>query len=184
MTLEFALALVALLLAPGPTNTLLALAGAERGWVPALRLLPAAFLAYAASVLPLALAGEAVMPAGTLLRDVVTLMAALWVAALAVRLWRIPRQSSQLMAVSGRNLFITTLVNPKGLIIGLVLLPAQASLAPSLALFALVLAAASAIWIGLGAQLARQARMPLLRRVSATWLGLVAMWLGSAAFSV
>ena len=183
MTLEFALALAALLLAPGPTNTLLALAGAERGWAATARLLPVVGLAYAASVLPLALAGEVVIPEGTALRNVVTLMAALWVAALAVRLWRLPRQGMAAAAVSGRTLFITTLVNPKGHIIGLVLLPGQASLAASLALFTLVLAAASAFWMALGTQMARQARMPLLRRVSATWLGLVALWLGSAALS-
>ena len=182
MTVEFALALAALLLAPGPTNTLLALAGAEGGWARAARLLPVAGLAYATSVVPLALAGEWVMPAGTTLRDVVTLMAALWVAALAIRLWRIPGRATA-AAVSARTLFITTLVNPKGLIIGLVLLPGQASLIQGLVLFTLLLTVASAFWMALGAQLAGEAHMPLLRRLSATWLGVVALWLGSAALS-
>lgn len=183
MTLDFALALTALLLTPGPTNTLMALAAAERGWRSAARLLPAVVLAYATSVLPLALGGEVVLPAGTMLRHAVTLMAAFWVAALAVQLWRVPRKATPVAAVSARDLFITTLVNPKGLIIGLVLLPGQASLVQGLALFAVVLTAASAFWIALGTQLARKARMPLLRRLSATWLGLVALWLGSAALS-
>ena len=50
------LALLALLLTPGPTNTLMALAGAERGLGGAARLIPAEIAAYLAVTLPLALA--------------------------------------------------------------------------------------------------------------------------------
>ena len=55
---EFAIALFVLLLTPGPTNTLIALAGAERGWLGALRLTPVEAAAYALVTLPLAIAGE------------------------------------------------------------------------------------------------------------------------------
>ncbi len=43
---ELVLALLVLLLTPGPTNTLMALAGAERGWTRALRLIPAELAGY------------------------------------------------------------------------------------------------------------------------------------------
>ena len=57
-TLAFCLSLLALLFAPGPTNALLALSGAEAGAARTLRLLPVVVLAYAITVLPLSVLGE------------------------------------------------------------------------------------------------------------------------------
>ena len=53
-TLQFCVSLIVLLFAPGPTNALLALGGAEAGAWRTLRLLPLVVAAYATVVLPLA----------------------------------------------------------------------------------------------------------------------------------
>ena len=82
------------------------------------------------------------------------------------------------------KLFITTLCNPKGLIIGLVLLPSQAHLGWAAASFLAILLAVSAFWAGIGSLAGGgMALKPVFRRVSAGWLGLLALWLASAGFT-
>jgi len=184
-TLAFCLSLLALLFAPGPTNALLALSGAEMGAGRTLRLLPVVFAAYALTVVPLAALGDDLLRQQHVLRAAVTFAAALWVAWMAIALWRKPRHAAAPHRGSAARLFITTLLNPKAFIIGLVLIPGQAVRGTSLALFFAILAAAAVAWALLGAMLHghRTAVLPLLRRVCAGWLGLLALALGTAAFS-
>jgi threonine/homoserine/homoserine lactone efflux protein len=186
-TFEFCLALAALLLTPGPTNTLMALAGAERGWRGALRLAPLEVAAYGLVTIPLALLGERLFAAHGPARFTITLLAAAWVAALAVRLWQLP-MGQRAMAEGGQGawkLFTTTLCNPKGLVIGLVLLPSQQSLATALAAFLVILLVVSAVWAGIGSAVAASgvAERPGVRRIFACWLGTLSVWLASVAFS-
>jgi threonine/homoserine/homoserine lactone efflux protein len=182
---EFTLALLALLLTPGPTNTLLALAGAERGWRGALRLVPFEAAAYGLVTLPLAIAGKSLLADAGTLRLTVTLIAAAWVAYLAVKLWRLPTGEAMGPEQKGAlKLFTTTLCNPKGLIIGLVLLPSQPSLPFAAATFLATLLAVSAVWAGLGSLAGGGlTMMPLLRRVCAGWLGFLAIWLATAGLA-
>lgn len=174
-------ALSALLLTPGPTNTLLALAGAERGWHAALRLVPLEIAAYLAVVLPLAVAGvalEAHLPA---LRPLLAGVAGVWVMVLAARMWHLPTAGSA-PSVSGGRVFLTTLLNPKGLVIGLVLLPG-----PQLGLRVLALAVliglVAAFWAALGALLTGGTSGPaprgaaIFRRLAAVWLGVLSLGL-------
>jgi threonine/homoserine/homoserine lactone efflux protein len=186
-TLAFSLSLLALLLAPGPTNALLALSGAEAGAARTLRRVPVVIAAYALTVLPLAQLGEGLLRQPHALRAGVTLAAALWVAWLAFALWRQPGHRA---AAAGPGpalrLFVTTLLNPKAFIIGLVLIPAEPSRGAALALFFAVLAAAALAWAMLGAALHDRRGawgLPLLRRLCAGWLGLLALMLGTAALS-
>lgn len=186
-SLEFCLALAALLLTPGPTNTLMALAGAERGWPGALRLAPVEVAAYGLVTVPLALLGESLFAAHGPARFAVTILAAAWVAYLAVRLWRLPLGASA-MAEGGQGawkIFTTTLSNPKGLVIGLVLLPSQPSMATALAAFLAILLAVSAVWAGIGSTIAASgvAQKPVVRRAFSCWLGTLALWLAGVAFS-
>jgi threonine/homoserine/homoserine lactone efflux protein len=178
---EFAIALFVLLLTPGPTNTLIALAGAERGWTGALRLMPYEVAAYGLVTLPLAIAGSSLPADQTSLRHALTLIAALWVAYLAVRLWHLPSGGARGPEQSGGlRLFATTLCNPKGLVIGLVLLPSQAHLGWAAAGFLAILIAVSAFWAGLGSMVGGGAGMtPVFRRFSAGWLGFLALWLAA-----
>jgi threonine/homoserine/homoserine lactone efflux protein len=181
---EFTIALVVLLLTPGPTNTLIALAGAERGWLGALRLTPVEVAAYALVTLPLAIAGSSLPAEGGALRFAVTLIAAMWVAYLAVRLWRLPGDAMGPEQNGALKLFTTTLCNPKGLIIGLVLLPSQAHPGWAALGFLAILLAVSAFWAGVGSLAGgRTALKPVFRRASAGWLGLLALWLASAGFT-
>lgn len=186
-TLAYCLALAALLLTPGPTNTLMALAGAERGFWRALRLAPLEVAAYGLVTIPLAVLGETLFAAHGPARFALTLAAAAWVAFLAVRLWRLPKDEGA-MAEGGPGawrLFATTLGNPKGLVIGLVLLPSQPNLAAAAAVFFAMLLAVSAVWAGIGRTIAASgmAHGPAVRRACACWLGTLSIWLAGVAFS-
>lgn len=179
------LAVLALLAAPGPTNVLLAAGGAERGWRGALGLVPVALAGYLATVTPLTLAGAALLDAAPGLRSALGLVAAAWVAWLAVGLWRLPPAGEGGAAVTWRRVLVTTLLNPKALVLGLVLLPADAVARAlgNLALLALSIAITGAGWVALGV-LARGAAPvgppglpPSWRRATALLLGGLSAWL-------
>lgn len=179
-----AFALAALLLTPGPTNTLMALAGAERAPLRMPPLILAEIAAYLAVTVPLALAGAVVLAAVPVVKPVLTGVAAIWVACLAYRLWRLPEVTPDSPAVSVRRVFVTTLVNPKALVVGLALLPSSHPLGPRVALFVLLIALVALLWAAIGAWLAsgtRADRQPVLRRLAAGWLGLLAVGLAASA---
>jgi len=180
----FLLALLALLLSPGPTNTLIALGGATRGFRRALPLIGAELAGYLAAVVPLALVGRPWLEAHPRLALAVRGAAALWILYLAVRLWRQPVAGGAGL-VTFRRVFVTTLLNPKALVIGLALLPATtpAGLLPWLVIFAASVAAVAAVWIAAGALLGRASAgglPPLVRRVAAGYLGVVAAGLAAS----
>ena len=182
---EFTLALSVLLLTPGPTNTLMALAGAERGWLGALRLWPIEAAAYALVTIPLAIGGTGIADEHGEMRLALSLLAAAWVSYLAVKMWRLPDRKVMGPEQNGAlKLFVTTLGNPKGLIIGLVLLPSQAQLSMAVAVFMAVLLAVSAIWAGLGSLAGGGLTVsPAIRKGCAVWLGLLAVWLATSGFT-
>ncbi|MGB8814760.1 MAG: hypothetical protein WCC57_16395 [Paracoccaceae bacterium] len=187
---ELALALGALLISPGPTNTLLALSGAERGLRATLTLLPLVLLAYLAMVLPLLFLGAKTLTALPALRPVVAIAAAIWVAKLAVTLWHLPSVQSHRSSVTARSLITTTLLNPKALIIGLVLLPAPAAIPARLLVFAALLLIASGIWAAIGAGVSQASPTrpaaslpPILRRVAAVWLAILSLGLAAGGLS-
>ena len=174
-TVELSLAILALLLTPGPTNTLMLLAGAERGLTGAARLIPAELAGYLLTVTPLALAGQSVLAAHPDLRLIMALVAAVWVTLLAVRLWQRPSGAAP-APVGARALFMTTALNPKALIFGLVLLPSPDRLAENLALFAGLVCGVALVWAGLGAGLRKRTlhqprALGLLRRLASVCLG-------------
>ena len=185
-TFDFALAVCALLLTPGPTNTLLAWSGATEGFVRTLRLLPAELSAYLAVVVPLSTGGAEAIASWPLLAQAVKLGAAGWVMYLAVRLWTRPSVAMRQSDVTARHVFVTTLLNPKALIFGLVLLPWVASigLATHLGLFALLVLAAALLWAAGGAfavrrRAERRQAGPWLRRAAASWLAVLSLGLAA-----
>lgn len=187
---ELSLAIAALLITPGPTNTLLAIAGAERGALRALRLIPAELMGYLTTVIPLTLVGAGLLAAAPGVRPVITVVAAAWVMWLALSLLR---QSKVVRAdgpvVTARRVFVTTLLNPKALIFGLVLLPADTGVWWNIANFAGQVALVATLWAVLGMVLARagQGGQPGLpdwfRRVAAGWLVIVSVGLLLRAFA-
>jgi threonine/homoserine/homoserine lactone efflux protein len=182
--LETALAILLLLVTPGPTNTLLALAGAERGWLRALRLIPSELLGYLSVTLPLALVGARLLEAAPTARTLVTAAAGAWVLWLALSMWRLPDAQSAGLTVTARRVMVTTMLNPKGLVFGLVLLPATevAKLLGNFALFVTLIVAVAASWALLGSVLHKPATassgLPgAWRRAASLWLGALGVYL-------
>lgn len=181
--LAFVLACLALLVTPGPTNTLIALRAAQAGVGAALRLVPAELAGYALAVLPLALFGQAVLADVPALAAGLKIVAALWVALLAVRLWRPVAQGAAAGAVTARQVFLTTLLNPKALVFGLVLFPGTAEGLPVLlGLFGLCIVAVASLW-ALAAQVLARGRPVLVRRAASAVLMLFAALLAQAGLA-
>jgi threonine/homoserine/homoserine lactone efflux protein len=75
--------------------------------------------------------------------------------------------------VTALQVGVTTLLNPKALVFGLVLIPAGPDLVAGLWLFAGLVIVVSLAWLWLGAQLAGRFQ-PLVNRGGAVWLGVLA----------
>jgi threonine/homoserine/homoserine lactone efflux protein len=123
---SFTVALLALLLVPGPTNTLLALSGATVGLYRSLHLLVYELIGYESAI---AFIRMTIVPVIARLHGqtrFIRAVAAVYLVGLAVVLWR--RQLDHATrVVRAHQIFITTLLNPKALIIGLVLIPVSPS---------------------------------------------------------
>lgn len=181
---ELALAVFVLLATPGPTNSLLLIAGAERGWPGAVRLIPAELAGYLATTVPLALVGVPLLDALPAARAAVTLAAAAWILWLAVAMWRAPAAGGGHPTVTARRVAVTTLLNPKALIFGLVLLPAAGwgRLGLNFGLFVGQVVGVAMLWALLGAVLrgrggARAGLHRGWRRAASLWLGALAVYL-------
>lgn len=151
--LTFALAALILLVAPGPTNALLWIGGAERGVRRGLLLVLAATAGYGVAVSLIALLLQPVLRAVPWLGSALALAVAVYIAVLAVHLWRQggaePRDA---VLVSPAKVLVVTLLNPKAFVLALSIVPLQS---PQLhwyllALGGIILLAASA-WLLLGA---------------------------------
>lgn len=186
-TSAFLFAIWGILLTPGPTNTLLALSGASVGFRRSVPLMPLELAAYLLVAVPLAWVGSEAMAARPLLGVAVRLCAAAWVMFLAVKLWRTPKPGAPAQRVTRRRVFVTTLLNPKALVFGLVLLPPGTSpqFLSRLGLFCLSVVCVASLWARGGAMLNRRrpgVEPPLpFRRVVACWLGVLALGLVRSA---
>lgn len=189
----FLLACLVLLAAPGPTNVLLAMAGAGQGGKAAARLIPVAVSGYLISVLLIGLLlGPRLQQApgaGLWLKG----LCALYLVWLAVKLWRQGSASLILQGpVRARAVFTTTLLNPKALILALVIVPhlKTGHLVPALPYLlglAALIATSGLAWTGLGAALNAGGDGPLsgglVRRGGATALMLFALALGGSVWA-
>ena len=188
MTLPaFLSAILALLLAPGPTNALMALGAAAGGWQRALRLTAAALLGYVSTVLPLAVLGTQLHQHWPTAATTLTVLSSIWVMFLAVRLWTAPSRNGGSGEVTTTKVYLTTVMNPKALSVGLVLLPAPDSPAfpLKLGLFLAIVVVAGLVWNGAGA-LARMgsdgtARLRTIQRAASVWLAIVSVTLIAGA---
>lgn len=181
--IELSLSLLALLATPGPTNTLLALAGAQGVRRP--MVLPLVELvAYMSTVVPLAIWGHRWLEAAPQLRLALTVAAGIWVAVLALRLWHQSTRplASRAPTVTPLQVGITTLLNPKALVFGLVLIPQAGDLGTGLAVFAGLVILVSLGWLRLGAMISGRLA-PMVNRGGAVWLGLLAAALFSRALT-
>src|SRR5574343_431988 len=180
---ELALAILLLLLTPGPTNTLMMLSAAERGMSASLRLIPVELAAYLSTVVPLALFSHAAAAQMAALRPAVAILAGLWVLSLAVRLWNPPKRGAGETSVTPARLFVTTLLNPKALIFGLVLLPSAAPV-QGFAVFSALVVVVALVWAGIGYRLPDVAAngLTLMRRGAACWHAVLSIGLLAKGF--
>ena len=166
------LGVAGVLLTPGPTNTLLLVGGATRGFRAALPLLVAESCAYVISISALAVVIGPIAAASPAINWTLRIAAGLYLAYLAQRLWRAfpieggPVQDATPQTVRLRHVFTTTLVNPKGVIFAIGFAPHVDSLVAFLAGFVAVCMTTASGWIFLGAVLGRNAA----QRSSARWV--------------
>lgn len=181
ISLAFVSGVLALLLAPGPTNTLMGLAGAHGGLSRVVRLIPAELAGYATAILPLSFLGAALLQAIPGFGLVLKGAAAIWIAVLAIKLWRSLSTGGKGKEISARRVFITTCLNPKALVFSLVLLPSPQTegFVPHLALFAVMVIGVALVWGGLGlmtqVSAAGTKRLMILQRVASAWLMFVSV---------
>lgn len=153
----FILISLALLLTPGPTNTLLLVGGATNGLKRSLWLAPAELLGYLAAIPILALTVGPFVQQSPVGQALLRLVLALYLGFLAVRLWRTPQSGKSEYMVTPQRVFIVTLLNPKALVFAFVVLPPLAgqwrAMLPHLAALSLMIVIASLCWISFGAAL-------------------------------
>ncbi|CUX71133.1 MULTISPECIES: LysE family translocator [Agrobacterium] len=177
-----------LLLSPGPTNTLMGLASARNNFWVVARLLPAELLGYLTMIVPLTwLGGEMISrwpETGLMLKAA----AAIWVMYLAIKLWVAATKDVADCSVTARRIFVTTALNPKALVFGLVLLPQPIApdFLPKLVIFVVLASIATMIW-GLIGRLTRvgarnHRHMMVLQRAASVWLAIVSCTVGASLF--
>ncbi|MBB2701176.1 UNVERIFIED_ORG: threonine/homoserine/homoserine lactone efflux protein [Rhizobium esperanzae] len=164
--LPFAAGVFTLLILPGPTNAILAMASQGLTAGRAIALLATVLCAYLAIVLPASSLASSFLRDHPLVAQGVKLVSATWVLYLALRLWGIG-SSGVIETVGLRQLALTTLLNPKAIIIGLTMVPStkEISTTASIAILTVVVLAVSSIWLTIGRViLGREKQMPPFAR--------------------
>lgn len=174
--LLFLAACATLLFVPGPTNALLLAAGAARGWRGSLELGLVVLAAYAVSITVSRLMLEPLLTAYPLLARAARGLLGVYVLWLAGKMWSAALRNPHGVEVPAWQVFVATLLNPKGFVLAFVILPAgEAARGSHYAAVAAVVLAASLCWGLSGALLARATRAHgtrLVPRLSALALGL------------
>jgi len=187
--LPFVVATFSLLAVPGPTNALLATSGASTGISRSIHLLAAALAGYLTSVAALRLGLGPLMMSVPLAAWILRAAVIIYLVHIASLLWRY-RSSSESRdpaPVSFKSVLVTTLLNPKGLVLALVLLPQHPNgsfeLLPWIATMAVLIVAIGLAWIAMGATLERAlreaGRPDLMYRLSAAVLVVMATAMGA-----
>lgn len=180
----FVFAVLALLGTPGPTNTLMAASGAQRGLAASLPLLTGELGGYFIGItiwIELVGAAGASQPLVPVLAKFIAAAFLLWS---AWKLWRnAGRSDLQQRGITLQRVFLTTLINPKGLVFAFAIFPAVGFVErlPYLALFAVLVIATAIGWMILGAIAARSSAGLLsssrVERITAVALAIFAILL-------
>ena len=181
----FIIAVLSLLAAPGPTNVLLATAGAVAGVRASLRLLGAALAGYVVAVALLRLLLGPVIEAAPVVGIGLKVAVALYLLWIALALWQRSASLTGDGAVTMRAVFITTLLNPKSLVFAFGIIPVvHANLWAFFVAFAVAIPVAGLGWVLIGRAIGAasgQRHSGVVRKVaSVTLLGFAAMLVGSA----
>jgi threonine/homoserine/homoserine lactone efflux protein len=180
--LLFALTVLTLLGTPGPTNTLLATAGAASGWRGTIGLILAENLGYLLAILAIGILLGPVIAAVPAIGIGLRIAVGLYLALVAWRLWQVgAAQVAQSAAlVTPGQIFLTTLFNPKAIVFAVAVVPFDADhVMAYLAAFSGLCAMVALGWIGigrtLGAAAGRSGHARLIPRVGAAGIGTFAV---------
>jgi threonine/homoserine/homoserine lactone efflux protein len=156
----FVPAVIATLAAPGPTNALLFTSAGVAGFARSLRLVPATILGYLVTIGMMQTIGGPLITAVPSFGLTLRIVLVLYLLLLAWRLWHADSAAGRANAtvVTFGHVFLTTLLNPKGLVFAFAIFPPADRLAASLpyaGVFAVLATIVSTGWIGFGAAVRR-----------------------------
>ena len=120
---KFALATLALLAAPGPTNTLLATSAASAGDLRSLRLVAATALGYVIATLAVALIVSPISSASRVLDIGMRLACGRYLMFAAWRTWREGDAANDGRPLQFHGVLLATSLSPKGIILATLLVP-------------------------------------------------------------
>jgi threonine/homoserine/homoserine lactone efflux protein len=198
--LAFAVASLALLSAPGPTNTLLASAGATLGWR-AWRLIFVEAAGYTIAICAMVLL---LGPALATMPDFVIalkLAVAAWLMWTSVSMWRKGSKALRIeenkelwlstnrrdRLVRKRIVFVSTLLNPKCLVFAFGLMPSAdtgvRNVLSYMAGLALIIMFAGSVWISVGSLIGRAGGTPYVARTASVILACFSVALIGSTFA-
>ena len=183
----FALAIIALLGVPGPTNTLLATAGATAGLRSSIRLVPVETLGYLVAISLYELVLGPLVLGSPILFTILRLVVSSYLLWVTYELWSGSgiKFVADAPLVTRRKLFVATVLNPKGSVLALAIIPfdGRATFLYLLAFTGLA-ATLAAGWIGIGATIGTTAtasrQRHLVPRAGALVLGIFALLFASS----
>ncbi|WP_158047449.1 LysE family translocator [Skermanella pratensis] len=190
--IAFVLAVIGLLATPGPTNTLLAASGATVGFRRSLPLILAEAAGYLCSILVLAAVLGPATQSWPLFDTALRVLCGTYLAYLAWRHWNAVLDGVEVQPVPFARVYVTTLLNPKALVLAFTVVPhlasgAFAAAVPYLTGLVGLIVLLAGCWITIGACLTAGAAGPSRRRwvqrVSAGVLGLFAVIISGSAFA-
>lgn len=119
---------VSILFTPGPTNTLLASSGIQLGFKKSILLIPAEAFGYLISISFWGILIDRISIYAPALPPLLKLCSAIYIFYLALKLWRSSFEDSsfKMTSISKRELFLATLLNPKGILFATAIFPAKA----------------------------------------------------------
>ena len=155
ITSSFIATAILILLTPGPTNTVLAACGATMGFRRAAILPVAEAIGYVIAI-SFFVAFAELMRNNHVALAIVRLAAAAWLIYSAYRLWRAPFDPDPAVRDAPfRRVLLTTIVNPKAMLVGTILIPAGMGAATPawIAAFGALSTMAGLGWVKLGSLL-------------------------------
>jgi threonine/homoserine/homoserine lactone efflux protein len=187
--LTFVPAVAAILVTPGPTNTLLASSGAQAGFRRSLPLVPAELLGYALAIGGWGLFVEPASAALPWLKPALRLACAAYLVAVAWNLWSKAGEALSGSGFGTHQVFTATLLNPKALLFAAVIFPeaafdTSAAYLQTISVFAAVIVPIALAWISFGSALSRPGfliRTQMVQRGAAVVLLTFSASLGAAA---
>jgi threonine/homoserine/homoserine lactone efflux protein len=177
----FILTVLTILGLPGPTNSLLATSGAAAGWRQSWPLVLAEASGYLATIMLLGFVLGPVLAGSPAIKTVLRSAVGIYLLMLAWKLWgRGAAGPDQVRAISFRELFVATLLNPKAVIFALAVIPfGKPHVWAYLVGFAAMVLVAGTGWLLFGDAAGRLARaggkVQWVPRIGATVVGLFAL---------